>query len=55
MRKKVYSKAVRTKDSTIREVEEYYGVKLGVNPNTKLSTFLEKKGYKSLATILRQM
>ncbi len=55
MRRKNIKGEIRTKNSTVGEVEEYYGVKLGVNPNTKLTTFLEKKGYESLARILKKM
>ncbi|MCX6717739.1 MAG: hypothetical protein NTU76_03645 [Candidatus Taylorbacteria bacterium] len=41
-------------DTKISTIEKKYDVKLGVRSDMKLGTFLEQKGYKSLAKMLQE-
>jgi len=41
-------------DTKISAIEKKYGVDLGVRSDMKLGNYLEKKGYKSLADMLRK-
>ena len=41
-------------DTKVGIIEEKYGVDLGVRSDTKLGNYLEEKGFKSLAEMLRK-
>ena len=56
IKKSKLKKIIRTRETKVKDVEEFYGIKLkGVNSNMKLSTFLEKRGYKPFANVLKKM
>ncbi len=40
-------------DTKVGVFEKKFDIELGVNPNMKLGKFLEKKGYPSLAAMLK--
>jgi len=40
-------------DTKISTIEKKYGVEFGVRSDTKLGNFLEQRGYKSLAEMLK--
>lgn len=41
-------------DTKIGTIEKKYGVNLGVRPDMKLGNFLKRKGYNSLADMLKK-
>lgn len=40
-------------DTKVGVIEKKYNIKLGVRPDMKLVTFLKKKGYTSLSSMLK--
>ncbi|MBI2309629.1 hypothetical protein HYU89_01905 [Candidatus Collierbacteria bacterium] len=40
-------------DTKVGTIERKYGVDLGVRPDMKLGNYLQKKGYPSLSSMLR--
>ena len=46
--------SAKRSDTKISTIEKKYGVDLGVRSDMKLGNYLEKKGYKSLADMLRK-
>ena len=40
-------------NTQVGEIEKRYKIRIGVNPKTKLGDFLKKRGYPSLAGMLK--
>lgn len=45
---------VKRSDTKVSTIEKKYGVDLGVRSDMKLGNYLKKKGYSSLADILKK-
>ncbi len=46
--------SAKRSDARIKTIEKKYGVDLGVRSDMKIGTYLKKKGYKSLARMLKE-